>query len=304
MTDLAAQTRPTSQDGQPPGEPAPDDGVREMPRYVEVETSRRCNRACAWCPNGEHTVRRQQELMDWGLFTGLLAELRGLGFTGWLAFHNYNEPLLNPRLGEELEAVASILPEARPTIFTNGDVLTVAMLDGLIRAGVRQVRVTLYPRHAGTAPSDERIRGWLARAGVTGMPWRWQSVRQGRAAVCERSGCRVEVISPDIDGTYNTRGGSVRSLPLTVVTRTEPCLMTATSASIDYRGRLKMCCCVYPEPGVGHDRYVLGSLTEATFAELWWSEQMARYRTAHAAADWSLSPACIGCRQPLPETRA
>lgn len=54
--------------------------------------------------------------MDWGLFTGLLAELRGLGFDGWLAFHNYNEPLLNPRLGEELEAVASILPEARLAI--------------------------------------------------------------------------------------------------------------------------------------------------------------------------------------------
>ena len=23
-----------------------------LPRYVEVETSRRCNRSCAWCPTG------------------------------------------------------------------------------------------------------------------------------------------------------------------------------------------------------------------------------------------------------------
>ena len=64
-----------------------------------------------------------------------------------------------------------------------------------------------------------------------------------------------------------------------------------------------MCCCVYPEPGVGHDGYVIGSLIDRTFGDLWWSQQMHRYRTAHAVADWSLSPACAGCRQPLPETR-
>jgi hypothetical protein len=241
--------------------------------------------------------------MEWGLFAGLLAELGGLGFSGWLAFHNYNEPLINPRLGEELAAVASVLPGARPAIFTNGDVLTASRLDGLTGAGVRYLRVTLYPRRAGASPSDEQIRGFLDRADLASMPWVWRSVRQGRAAVCERAGCRIEVISPDIGGTYNSRAGSVTTLPLAVAGRSEPCLMTATSASVDYRGRLKMCCCVYPEPGVGHDGYVIGSLTDSTFADLWWSAQMGRYRAAHAVADWSLSPVCAGCRQPLPETR-
>jgi hypothetical protein len=241
--------------------------------------------------------------MDWGLFADLLAELRGLGFAGWLAFHNYNEPLINPRLGEELAAVASVLPGARPAIFTKGDVLTASKLAGLVGAGVRYVRVTLYPRHADASPSDEQIRGFLDRADVAGMPWEWRAVRQGRSAVCEEAGCRIEVISPDIGGTYNARAGSVTTLPLAVAGRTEPCLMTATSASIDHRGRLKMCCCVYPEPGVGHDGYVIGSLTDRTFADLWGSAQMRQYRAAHAVADWSLSPACAGCRQPLPETR-
>jgi len=73
-----------------------------LPRYVEVETSRRCNRSCAWCPNGEHTVRRRQELMDWTLFRRIVDELGALDYGGWLAFHNYNEPLANPRLHAEL----------------------------------------------------------------------------------------------------------------------------------------------------------------------------------------------------------
>jgi hypothetical protein len=78
--------------------------------------------------------------------------------------------------------------------------------------------------------------------------------------------------------------------------------MTATSAVIDYRGRMKMCCCVYPE-APAHAGYVIGDLHTATFAALWDCAQMNAYRAAHARADWSLSPACATCAQPLPETR-
>jgi hypothetical protein len=94
----------------------------------------------------------------------------------------------------------------------------------------------------------------------------------------------------------------VTTLPLLTRPRTEPCLMTATSAVIDYRGQMKMCCCVYPEVPA-HAGYVVGDLHTATFGQLWGSAQMDAYRRAHARADWSLSPACAGCRQPLPETR-
>lgn len=274
-----------------------------LPRYVEVETSRRCNRTCAWCPNGEHSGRREQELMDWPLFEGLLRELADLRFGGWLAFHNYNEPLLNPRLDDELAAVRVVLPAARPAIYTNGDVLTAARLDQLLDAGVQAVRVTLYPHDPRTPASERTVQRWIDRAGAAGRPWTRGPVRQGWAAVWRDAGRRVEVISPDITGTYNSRGGSVTVLPLAAVRRVEPCLMTATSASIDYRGRLKMCCCVYPEPGVGHDQYVVGALADATFAQLWSSAQMTAYQTAHATADWSLSPACASCSQQLPENR-
>jgi hypothetical protein len=123
------------------------------------------------------------------------------------------------------------------------------------------------------------------------------------AASAVHGGTRIEVISPDILGTYNSRGGSVTVLPDLAARRTEPCRMTATTAAIDYRGQFKMCCCVYPEPGSGHDQYVVGSRRDSSFAALWWSAQMERYRAAHAAADWSGSPACATCRQQLPETR-
>ncbi|MDI6104352.1 radical SAM protein [Actinoplanes sp. NEAU-A12] len=276
-----------------------------LPRYVEVETSRRCNRTCQWCPNAENDARRTQQVMEWGLFRRVVDELGAAGFDGVLAFHNYNEPLLNPRILDEIGYVRAVAAAAKPAIYSNGDMLDKALFDRLIAAGVAYLRVTRYPHEAQTPASYEAITSWLRQKGLTqAADWRFEPVRQGLAGLAELPTCRVEVISPQIIEAYNHRGGSVTSLPLLARQRTEPCLMTATSAVIDYLGRLKMCCCVYPE-APAHAGYVIGSLAEpeASLLDLWGSEQMNAYRQAHARAEWSLSPACGSCTQPLPETR-
>jgi hypothetical protein len=275
----------------------------ELPKYVEVETSRRCNRTCEWCPNGESAARRQQELMAWPLFTRIIGELGELDFSGFLAFHNYNEPLLSRRILAEVRYVRSAVVHAKPAIYTNGDVLTADLFNRLLEAGVSYLRVTRYPRDAVTPPTFETIRTWLQRRGLAdARDWQFLEVRQGLAAVSETTGIKVEIVAPRILDNYNNRGGSVTTLPLLARRRTEPCFMTATSAVIDYRGHMKMCCCVYPEAD-GHDQYIVGDLSIETFTSLWNSPRMKDWRNAHARADWSLSSACSNCTQPLPETR-
>ncbi len=273
-----------------------------LPTYAEIETSRKCNRTCSWCPNGEHPVRREQQLMDWGMFQDIAEQLGAARFAGWFAFHNYNEPLLNTRLGKEIRYVREAAPLARPAVYSNGDALTRELLDELVEAGLCYLRVTLYPHLAETPPSSEAIGAFLRRAGLAELEATRTPVRQGLGATVEYEGVRIEVISPDITGTYNTRGGSVTTLPVLARARTAPCLMTATSLVVDYRGEVKMCCCVYPE-SAEHAGYVIGNVREHRLLDLWNSEAMAAYRVAHAAADWSLSPACASCTQPLPETR-
>jgi hypothetical protein len=280
-----------------------DTATRTLPRYVEVETSRRCNRTCVWCPNAEHDARRVQQLMDWDLFRRVVDELGRLDYGGWLAFHNYNEPLLNRRILDEIGYVREAVPAARPAIYSNGDVLDYALFHRLVTAGVGYIRVTRYPRRADTPPSYDTIKTWLRRTGlVDEYGWQYTPVRQGLAAVLDTGRWKAEVISPGIAGAYNNRGGVVTTLPMLTMPRVEPCLMTATSAVIDYRGRMKMCCCVYPE-APAHAGYVVGDLHTASFTQLWDSARMNAYRAAHARADWSLSPACATCVQPLPETR-
>lgn len=275
----------------------------DLPKYIEVETSRRCNRTCSWCPNGEHDARRVQQLMDWTLFTRIIEQLAELDYGGFLAFHNYNEPLLSPRIVEEVRHVKTLLPRAKPAIYTNGDVLDAPLFRTLLNAGVTYLRVTRYPHAADTPPSYAAIKAYLRRKGLSDeVEWQFQPVRQGLAAVHESGSVKIEVIAPQILTAYNNRGGSVTTLPLLVKRRTDPCFMTATSAVIDYRGRMKMCCCVYPDT-TGHEQYIVGDLTTDTFTGLWPSPQMKAWRDAHAHADWSSSPACASCTQPLPETR-
>jgi hypothetical protein len=273
-------------------------------RYVEVETARYCNRTCPWCPNGQSGARRTQQLLPWPLLAKVATELGAAQFAGFVALHNYNEPLANPRLCEELVLLRAAVPQARPAIYTNGDLLKRDGLERLLAAGVKYLRVTRYPHRADVAPTEEALQRWLRQAGLAeAFSWVFGPARQGLAVRWrdDAAGVLVEVIRPAI-ATYNDRGGTAL-VPVQARTRTEPCQMTETSLSVDYRGMVKMCCNVIPDSAPDHERYVVGSLADATLAELWNSPVIAGWRARHAVADWSDSPACRSCVQALPETR-
>jgi hypothetical protein len=113
--------------------------------------------------------------------------------------------LLNPRLDRELSWISYTVPHARPAIYTNGDLLKLDILAGLIASGVKYVRVTRYPQI----------------------------------------------------GRYNDRGGTAL-VPVTIPRlRADPCGMTSTSLSVDYRGFVKMCCNVIPDSTAEHGRYLV-----------------------------------------------
>jgi hypothetical protein len=279
-------------------------GALSALRYVEVETSRFCNRRCSWCPNGPSGARRVQELMQWTLFDKIVTELGSLNYSGFFAFHNFNEPLANPRLFEEIARLRQAIPEAKPAIYTNGDLLNSGGLHRMLGLGVAYVRVTRYPHRATVAPRYDALHRFLGQAGIAEeYEWRFESVRQGLAAIWEdrSAGVKVEVIRPSIV-TYNDRGGTA-IVPHADSLRTAPCLMTTTSASIDFRGALKMCCNVIPDTADDHEQYVVGNVSESTLTELWTGARMDDWRARHSVADWQKSPACRTCVQALPETR-
>jgi Iron-sulfur cluster-binding domain len=124
-------------------------------------------------------------------------------------------------------------------------------------------------------------------------------VRQGIAAITCKGRLILEVIVPNVQ-IYNYRGGSVASI--SGEDRQDPSYMTHHSAAIDYRGLLKMCCNIYSDYAT-HAPYVIGSLREHSFLELWLSNTMQNLRAAHLKADWYNSSVCSRCTTYLPKVK-
>lgn len=267
-----------------------------LPRYIEVETSRFCNRRCVWCPNHISAERGVQELMEWATFRAIIQSLARRDYGGWLAFHNYNEPLANPRITDEVAFAREHLARAGLTVFTNGDYLTAELFGGLAAAGLTQMRVTLYPRYGhDSTPSHERLWRWLdERAFLRGTEWSEAVLRQGPALVTEKP-VAIELISPDVSRYYD-RGGTLPALSL--ASRATPCHLTSHSLSIDYRGDVKMCCNIVTGHA-GHEPYFLGNVREHDPVEIWESPRFAEIRRLHRRAQWSATPVCATCRQEI-----
>jgi MoaA/NifB/PqqE/SkfB family radical SAM enzyme len=274
---------------------------QDLPKYIELETSKKCNRKCSCCPNGGNIARETQELMGWDLFLSIITQLSKLDFTGWLALHNYNEPLLNPRLIQELETINTLLPHSSTCIFSNGDFLTEEKLQELNGVKLENLRITLYPSSDRKEEvSDYRmIKRWLRIKKLNNLNWKYKIVRQGEEAYVHFDGTEIEIISPDLT-TYNYRGDTSNAVLLEE--RSTPCYMTIHSSAIDYKGNMKMCCNVYPHEE-DHQEYILGNLAKISFEDIWNSRKLNELRLRHIKTDWSISGICKKCNHHLPENQ-
>lgn len=265
-----------------------------IPNYVEIETSSLCNRRCRWCPNSVMMDRGEQCLLPWPLYERAVESLGSWEYSGWLALHNYNEPLANPRLLEELGYARRLLRNAKLAIYTNGDLLTERLFDDLASSGVAQIRITVYPDAEDEGEcSHSALWSWMDRKSfMRKCGWDETRVRQG-AALTSREGLEVLIISPCID-IYYDRGGL---LPfLSIENRDKPCRLTSSSLSVDYLGNIKMCCNVlsgYP----AHETYIMGNIRNDDLVAVWNSSQFEAMRRRHLKSDWSMSEICRSCRQ-------
>lgn len=235
--------------------------------------------------------------MDWATYEAILGSLGLHGYEGWLAFHNYNEPLANPRIVREISTASGRLPRAQLTIYTNGDLLTAELFNALVAARLTEMRVTVYPNAScDAAPSHAQLWKWLKRKPfLPAADCREVFLRQGPALVLDAP-IAMQLISPDVSRYYD-RGGTIPSL--SIARRVSPCLLTSHSLSIDYRGDIKMCCNVI-SGHAPHDRYILGNVLTWDPVEAWNSARFTELRALHRGAQWTATPICTTCRQEIP----
>ncbi len=96
---------------------------------VEVETINKCNGVCFFCPNNRRTDKRPTQIMTEEIFCKIVSDLAARDYNGIFFFNGNNEPFLDKTLCDRIDYAREKLPLARLEIFTNGTLLTDAILD-------------------------------------------------------------------------------------------------------------------------------------------------------------------------------
>ena len=105
-----------------------------LPHKVELELVNRCNNTCPFCPVNRKVDPREMVRMEDSLFESVIDQLASLGFSGRLALHSNNEPLLDRRIYEFARRAKGALPGALVYLQTNGKRLTLERFIELARS--------------------------------------------------------------------------------------------------------------------------------------------------------------------------
>lgn len=106
-----------------------------MVNFIEIEISSLCNRKCLYCV--QPMAQRKRELLPAEIVRKIADELKKIDFNGGIAFHQYNEPLLEKEhLFKCIRIIKENLPKAKLVLYTNGDLLTYKLFKQLIKLDI------------------------------------------------------------------------------------------------------------------------------------------------------------------------
>jgi MoaA/NifB/PqqE/SkfB family radical SAM enzyme len=240
-----------------------------MPGFIELETSTYCNRRCSWCPNSKYKRGRLKKFISFDLFVKIIDDLKKINYSGQLALHNYNEPLLDPNLYKYLGIIKTKLPKAKVVIFTNGDHLEKSVLKKLEKNGVFSLRISLHDA-IGKDNYKEVLFNNLKKIGKEDYKLKDVSDVFGRKYKIKSPGMQIIYYIPD-PKMMTSRGGIIKNLGKS--NKNIFCFLPFASTAVDYRGNMKICCEVYPENNLHKKIGLIGNLKEKSFSDLWFSNK-------------------------------
>ena len=217
--------------------------IRNSFNEIEVETISFCNRKCSYCPNisVDRFNSSDSVLMDDNLLDEIFNQLGQIRFRGIFSPHMYGEPLLDPRIVNIVSNISKL--NAKPKIVTNGDYLTIKLLDELIDAGLSILYIS---KHSPKLSS-------VARESID-----YLNTKQNR-------GIEIKVLDfySDFKNERNMLGN--RGGNLDIKTKKKPPIMCpyVLYPVIDVNGCLVLCCQDF------NSDYQLGNVFERHISEIW-----------------------------------
>lgn len=214
-------------------------------KSMEIEISSACNRRCDYCP--QSILSRKQTFLPFEVFDKIINELVSLNWSGNIAFHQYNEPLLAlDHFYTCLSLVKKKLKTSPTILFTNGDLLTRQILEKCSSMGLSKITLTCQVDPGSTFDAEKIFGRMFLKSLHLGIPIK--KIHQTENALYIFS--EYEKINILVQGRNFKESGSTRinSVSTVETKRTEMerdrniCAQLLNYMHISYNGNVYICC--------------------------------------------------------------
>ena len=246
-------------------------GVIKSLLTVEINSTELCNRKCIFCPRFDESIYPNRNLHMSVFGAEIVAKrLAEVNYTGKISFSGFGENFLNPNFSQIIAVFREHLSGVLIECNTNGDHLTVEVIDEVFSKGLDHLYINLYD-------GVEQIESFEKIVGKKYLPnvkyrMHWDEKDHG-LILNNRSG---KITWTNIDE------GEVEAL------RGKACHYPFYKMFVDWNGDVLFC-----SNDWGKER-VIGNPIQDRLEDVWFSKAMTKIRKRLAKGDRSLSP-CSKC---------
>lgn len=227
---------------------------------VEFSINGMCSRRCIFCPRvNKNFFPNINKHLSLRIFKKVMQELKHHNYNGRISFSGFCEPLMTKNLEEYILTGKKICPNLTIEISTNGDFLTERRLESLFKAGLDNIRVSLYDDFS----QEEKFLGMQKRFSLNEQQFimrkRYLTEPNYGLTICNRG------------GSVTLKNEMVKLEPLKNPLK-QPCYYPFYKIMVDYTGDALICSNDWMK------RLIVGNLERQTIFYIWNSRKLNEVR--------------------------
>jgi MoaA/NifB/PqqE/SkfB family radical SAM enzyme len=251
---------------------------------VFFEVVNKCNSSCAFCNASIQNDTRERKEMSFELYDKLIEQLVQMRFTGRVAFHVANDPLVAQELERFVGHARKKLPQCWIQIMTNGIGLTPKRGEELIENGIDELYINFY-----RTSRQQKVYPNLAKFMAEVLEKRFPN-KKGAVYTSSDGKSRLKfTLSPRlVREVLWSRGGTSPNKQCDSSRARGFCLYPWSQLNISTEGLVSKCCAdiCFGDP--------MGNLNEKSIMDVWHGEPFMHVRKKLMAGD---RRSLTGCRE-------
>lgn len=254
--------------------------------YFEVRT--RCDGNCEFCAASIQNESRRDIEMPFELYKNVIDQLKQLSYSGGIAYHVNNDPLIFKDLPEFASYARQVLPDAWIQILTNGRALTASKGAKLLEAGINELTINDYNDDL-QAPLPKNVQEF--RDIVLANYYKPEQIGSGHKPVLnsEANIFHFNVFRSPASIVKTSRAGTSPNKRKPSTSVRGFCEHPFTQFNITADGRVSMCCAdlFFSVP--------MGNVKNESIIEIWHGDQFNKVRKSLLKGDRNTIETCRQC---------